>query len=71
MEIRTCRVTLEIATGKVTAVITEGETEVARINWFLAGLYGKDPDLALDMIRSRFREWARLYDTTDVEVITV
>ena len=71
METRICRVTLEVATGKVTGVITQGETEVATINWFLAGLYGKDPELALDMIRSRFREWARLYHTTDVEVITL
>lgn len=71
MGTRICRVTLETSTGNVTGVILEEQNEVARIQWFLSGLYGKDPVLAMDMIRSRFLEWARLYHTTDVEVITI
>lgn len=68
MESRVCEVSVEKATGKVDAVIRENGREVARISWTLGNLVAKDPALAMDMIKARFREWARIYHTTEVQV---
>lgn len=66
---RKCTVVFDETSGRSTGRIADGEEVVSELSFYIGKLHDKQPEFADQMIRDRYRAWAKVYGVETIEII--
>ncbi len=65
---RTCVVVFTETTGRVTGQIREGSEVIKELSFYLGKLHQTEPAVVNEMIRSRYRDWAKINGVDEIKI---
>jgi hypothetical protein len=65
---RKCIVVFNEATGRSTGQIMNGDEVVKELSFYLGKLHSTEPEVAEELIRSRYTQWAGVYGVNEIQV---
>jgi hypothetical protein len=68
MEGRHCHVVFNESTGRVTGQIREGMEVVKELSFYVGKLYNTEPAVVEEMIRTRYRDWAKVNGVLEIQI---